>query len=171
MTETTSSAKEWTSKDDEFLRRNAGLLTTPELAETLKRSKTAVSLRAHILKISLRCINSGWDDETHSQLIKLKESGATWSEIAEKFNRSSEACRKAYVRALKKRDYTQCFKPSMSNTEFATYTYQLFNIVKNSPLATEHTELLSEIEMYLTDQVDCAQTVDETQSVEVKSIE
>lgn len=163
MTAQNTITKVWTEKDDEFLRRNAGLLNATELAEALKRSKTAISLRAHILKISLRCVHAGWCAEDQSTLIELKDSGRTWAEIADHFERSSEACRKAYIRAVKKRDYTKCFKESTTNADFAEYTYQLFNILKGSSLADEHKDLLSQIESSLTNEAICGVELDTPQ--------
>lgn len=148
-------AKIWTNKDDEFLRRNAGLLPILELAAVLKRSKTAVALRAHTLKISLRCANSNWSLEQRAKLVEMKDGGATWGEIAKHFGRTSEACRKAYQRAVLRRDYVKCFNDTVTSADLAEYTYQLFTIVKDSALAEAHKGLLEQIQQRLTQNQEC----------------
>ena len=152
---TTAVTKIWSPKDDEFLRRNAGLLPILELADALKRSKTAVALRAHNLKISLRCTNTNWSAEQRAKLIELKDGGSTWGEIALFFERTSEACRKAYQRAVLRRDYVACFKETVTSADLAEYAYQLFTIVKDSELAEVHKDLLAQIELRLTQNQEC----------------
>lgn len=80
--------KRWTSEDDQhFADLWAKGISGPEIAQTLKRSCSAIRLRAVTLKLEKRS-GPSWDTKTHRKLLELWVAGKDSIEIAEALNRS-----------------------------------------------------------------------------------
>ena len=89
----------WTSREFEFLKKNAGIITSIEIAKKLKRTSHSVKMKARYHGITLQ-INP-WSDEDINLLEILVNQGMTWKEIAEVFERTPTACRRKHAYIFK----------------------------------------------------------------------
>ena len=127
-----TAAKVWTSKEDELLKRNAGLLNRAELANVLGRSTNAIAQRAVSLGVSLRTKKLGWTHEEKKRLVELRDLGSTWAEISEDMSRSEGGCRKAYTRILREKEAkSSIFDPSMERKKVDQAIYTLYTNLKS----------------------------------------
>lgn len=93
----------WTEYDDQKLRRmlRARKYTYTDLSRELRRSEGAVKRRIADLQITDRPIRNKtkpWTDEEVDQLLSMLDQGFTYSQIAEKLNRSALATREKHER-------------------------------------------------------------------------
>lgn len=86
---------DWTDAELKILKKYAGHKTSIELAELLpNRSSKAIRLKAAQLGLTL--FKKPWTEEDLTNLLRLREQGHTFKEIATVFDRTPEACRAKY---------------------------------------------------------------------------
>ena len=81
----------WTRKETSFLRENAGLMTSVELSEHLKRTPRSIKLKASRMNLSLQ-INP-WSEGDFETLTQRIQEGVSFRALSEELGRSPEAVR------------------------------------------------------------------------------
>ena len=95
----TKRADLWSARHIDFLIRNAGKLTSSEIAKKINKTTYAVKEKARRLNVSLQ-INA-WNYKDINLLEKLVKEGKTWIEIGEILNRTPNSCRRKYSYVFK----------------------------------------------------------------------
>ena len=85
----------WTPAELKFLQKNAGILTSIQIAEKLNRTVHSVKMKARYHNLALQ-INP-WTDEDIDLLGTLVKQGMSWKEIAGVFERTENACRRKHA--------------------------------------------------------------------------
>lgn len=85
----------WTATELKFLQKNAGILTSIQIAEKLNRTVHSVKMKARYHNLALQ-INP-WTEEDIDLLGILVKQGMNWKEIASVFERTEDACRRKHA--------------------------------------------------------------------------
>jgi len=89
------SPREWSKKEIDILKKNAGVLSAIELEKLLPK-RTCKSIRLKSASLGLTLYKQPWSTEDLDKLIELRDSGMPFPKIGENLGRTSGACRAKY---------------------------------------------------------------------------